>query len=149
MRRGDYVTGKSAGKTAGSCTPDYYRRAVQHMLAAYPGATVVIFFDDPVFAGDMLSFAPDRLVIDGDPAKPAGDLCLMATCNHHVLANSSFSWWRAWLNPIPGKTVIEPRQWFSREYLFKHSIYDLYPDSWLTLSKRNCDVAALRDFKFL
>lgn len=133
VRRGDYVTGKSAGKTAGSCTPEYYQRAVRHLLNACPGATCVIFSDEPDFAADMLSFAKDRLVIDGDPAKPADDLCLMASCDHHVLANSSFSWWGGWLNPQPGKCVIAPRRWFSRDYLFKHSSYDLYPDNWLAL----------------
>ncbi len=124
---------KSASKTNGSCTPDYYQRAVRHMLTAHPGATCVIFSDDPDYAGDMLSFAPDRIVIDGDWAMPADDLCLMAACNHHIVANSSFSWWGAWLNPQAEKTVIAPRLWFSHEYLLKHSTYDLYPDGWFTL----------------
>ncbi len=124
---------KSDSKTIGNCTPDYYQRAVRHMLTAYPGATCVIFSDDPQYAGDMLSFAGDRIVIDGDWAKPADDICLMAGCDHHIIANSSFSWWGAWLNQQSDKTVIAPRFWFSHQYLLKHSTYDLHPDAWFTL----------------
>lgn len=134
VRRGDYITGKSASKMAGSCTPDYYRRAVTHMLAIYPGATFVVFSDEPAYANALLEFAPDRILADGDPEEPANDLALMAVCNHHIIANSSFSWWGAWLNPDARKTVIAPRLWFSPDYLAKTRTHDLYPEGWLSLA---------------
>lgn len=132
VRRGDYVTGKAAAKMAGSCTPAYYARAIALMGRLVPGATFFIFSDEPEEAGRMLAFA-DPVVVAGTSDRPAEDMALMAACRHHIIANSSFSWWGAWLDPSPKKTVIAPREWFSRAYLRKTDTLDLYDPDWITL----------------
>jgi hypothetical protein len=60
-------------------------------------------------------------------------MTLMAHCHHHVIANSSFSWWGAWLNERQQKTVIAPRAWFAPEELMKRNMNDLYPSGWIVL----------------
>lgn len=133
VRLGDYVTGKAASKMSGSCTPDYYRRAIDTMDRALDEPLYFIFSDEPQRAAELLGF-PDRcIVVAGSPDRPADDLALMSACRHHIIANSSFSWWGAWLNPASDKFVIAPRLWFSREYLRKYDTSDLYPENWMTL----------------
>jgi hypothetical protein len=132
VRRGDYVTGKAAGKMAGSCTPGYYARAVALMARLVPGATFFVFSDEPEEAGRMLAFA-DPVVVAGPGDRPAEDMALMAACRHHIIANSSFSWWGAWLDPSPKKTVIAPRLWFAPAYLRKTYTFDLYDPDWIAV----------------
>ena len=61
------------------------------------------------------------------------DLWLMSRCRHHIIANSSFSWWSAWLDERPGGLTIAPRQWFSREKQLTTYVGDLFPDGWILL----------------
>lgn len=133
VRLGDYVDGKAASKMSGSATPDYYRRAVAFLDRALDRPTYFIFSDEPERAAELLDFVDRKVCIEGDPEQPADDLALMSACHHHIIANSSFSWWGAWLNPAPDKIVIAPRRWFSRSYSRRHSTFDIYPDGWLTL----------------
>ena len=58
------------------------------------------------------------------------DLYLMSQCRHNIIANSSFSWWGAWLNDHPDKTVIAPKKWFHKG---PKDTFDLYPDSWIVI----------------
>ena len=71
----------------------------------------------------MLSFIPGSRLnhVRGDPERPWEDMALMARCRHHVIANSSFSWWGAWLNPSPDKIVVAPRAWFVATELNKRN----------------------------
>ncbi len=133
VRLGDYVDGKAASKMSGSATPDYYRRAIAFLDNALDRPCFFIFSDEPARAADLLAFIDRKVTVDGDPDEPAADIALMSACRHHVIANSSFSWWGAWLNPNPDKIVIAPRRWFSRSYSRRHSTFDIYPDGWLTL----------------
>ena len=57
------------------------------------------------------------------------DMRLMSLCRHHIIANSSFSWWGAWLNPKPDKIVIAPKKWFAND----NSVEDLFPKGWVVL----------------
>lgn len=132
VRRGDYVTGKAAGKLAGSCTPDYYTRAVALMTSIVPDARFFVFSDEPEEAGRMLAFA-DPVVVEGRPDRPAEDMALMSACRHHIIANSSFSWWGAWLGHNTGRVVVAPRLWFAPDYLRRTYTFDLYEKDWITL----------------
>jgi hypothetical protein len=61
------------------------------------------------------------------------DMMLIAACRHVIIANSSFSWWAAWLNRTNDKVVIAPQLWFSREKMRKTSTVDLFPEGWILL----------------
>lgn len=133
VRRGDYVANPEAAKVHGTCSLDYYRRAVDLMVRLHPDARFYIFSDDIPFVREAFDFCPNRTIVDGNQGAAAEDMMLMRACNHHIIANSSFSWWGAWLCEAPGKTVIMPRRWFSEESLLRTYTFDLYPDEWLSL----------------
>ncbi|GAW34625.1 glycosyl transferase family 11 [Roseovarius sp. A-2] len=128
VRRGDYL----ASSSYAPCPPEYYRQAVAELRAAlHAPLTCFIFSDDPGWARDALDLGVDQVVVDlNTPARGAFDLHLMSRCTHHVIANSTFSWWGAWLNPHPGKHVIAPRNWFGTPKL---SNPDLVPEGWRRL----------------
>ena len=133
IRLADYTDGKAASKMSGSAKPDYYRRAVALLDRALDRPSYFIFSDEPERAAGLMGFVDRKVSVAGDPDRPAEDLELMSMCRHHIIANSSFSWWGAWLNPDPDKIVIAPRLWFSRSYSRRHSTFDICPDGWLTI----------------
>ena len=133
FRLGDYVAGPTSYKFKGSCTPDYYLRAMALVRKIMPECQFLVFSDDLDQARKILPFDSRIMYVPGDPENPIEDLILMSRCHHHIIANSSFSWWGAWLNPNPEKVVIGPRRWLSREYLRKWDLYDILPTDWITL----------------
>jgi Glycosyl transferase family 11 len=133
VRRGDYLKPGTI-EYHGVLGEPYYREALAHLEAWISReAELFVFSDDAEAAEQVLSFVPkSRLVhVHGDPDRPWEDMALMARCRHHVIANSSFSWWGAWLNPSSDKIVLAPRAWFSPAELNKKSTRDLYPPSWI------------------
>jgi hypothetical protein len=128
VRRGDYT----AGDSYAACPADYYRRAAD-ALSQQTGQplTCFVFSNDPTWASDNLSLGHETVIVDlNDEATGHFDMALMAACTHNVIANSTFSWWGAWLNPNPDKTVIAPAQWFAKDKLHNP---DLCPPEWLRL----------------
>ena len=131
FRRGDYITEKHTAAYHGTPSEDYYRRAVAMMLARVPDAHLLVFSDEPQWVKD--NFKPDapmKVVDINPPESPAADLRLMSACKHHILANSSFSWWGAWLNAHSEKIVIAPNRWFQAA---KSNTVDLLPSGWLAI----------------
>ena len=93
--------------------------------------TVIIFSDDPKWCYEQELFADDRfLVSDNDHLL---DLCMMTLCSDFIIANSSFSWWGAWLSESPNKKVIAPKKWFGPPLDQKNDTKDLYCSDWITL----------------
>lgn len=132
VRRGDYVTNPSAAAVHGTCDLDYYRRAVEHVRQASGADPVVfVFSDDPdwVAANLQLPYAM-HLVRDNDASTNYEDLRLMTACRHHVIANSSFSWWGAWLDPRPDAITVAPQRWFAAG---TPDARDLVPQRWVKL----------------
>ncbi|MCZ4351895.1 alpha-1,2-fucosyltransferase [Roseovarius aestuarii] len=128
VRRGDYT----AGDSYTACPPDYYRRAAD-TLAQKTGQplTCFVFSNDPEWARENLALGHDTVIVDlNDETTGHFDMALMAACTHNVIANSTFSWWGAWLNPHPNKTVIAPNQWFAKDKLYNP---DLCPTDWVRL----------------
>ncbi len=90
----------------------YYANAMQHVRVRVPDPTFVVFSDEPEFARQHLPETGKAIFVHHNNALTAfEDLRLMAACKHHVIANSSFSWWGAWLNPDEGKLVCAPPVW--------------------------------------
>ena len=89
----------------------YYVEAMERMRGLLGRPTFWVFSDDPEFARRELGSFGDVVVVDHNSAAAHEDLWLMSRCHHHIIANSSFSWWGAWLNPRSAKHVTAPRQW--------------------------------------
>lgn len=125
VRRGDYTLA-AQGNIA--LPLDYYRRAIDFMRRRWADPLFFVFSDDIAFARENLPPAIRTVFVEGnDDFSSYEDLRLMAACQHHIIANSSFSWWGAWLNPNPAKVVVAPRHW----HLSPESVYpDLLPEAW-------------------
>lgn len=133
VRRGDYLHPGTA-EVHGILDQAYYRQAASYLDSAVDGEMeYFVFSDDAVAAEQVLNFAPQSQLVHvrGDPRRPWEDMVLMARCRHHIIANSSFSWWGAWLNRSLDKIVVAPRAWFAPAELGKRNTADLYPPAWI------------------
>jgi len=129
VRRGDYVLDKLTNTVHGVCDIDYYTEAIGRMTAAISDPRFYIFSDDMEWAKTNLSINRFPVAyIDHNASADYEDIRLMYSCKHHIIANSSFSWWGAWLNNYGGKKVIAPKKWFR-----SLTNDDLIPDGWLTI----------------
>ena len=132
VRRGDYVSDPVVLKKHGIVGLDYYAAAMARMLVHEPAAKFYVFSDDMEWVRTNLPIAaPVEYVTLNGPDQPQEDLRLMSRCRHHIIANSSLSWWGAWLNPGTDKVVIAPRQWFTPES--KRDARDIVPPSWIRI----------------
>lgn len=89
----------------------------------------VVFSDDIDYAKSLFGESEGIIYMEGN--KPAVDMCAMSMCDHNIIANSSFSWWAAWLNDNTNKKVVAPKNWFGPAYTGVHDTKDLYPKSWI------------------
>lgn len=127
FRRGDYVTLQSAAAAHGTQNLDYYHAAVKRILALNKDTYFFIFSDDPDWVSQNF-ILDNSTIVRGLP--PVEDLILMKQCKHNIIANSSFSWWGAWLNENPGKKVLAPARWFAAPH---EQPVDLIPKDWETI----------------
>jgi hypothetical protein len=131
IRRGDYANDPDTLRYHGLCPPEYYRRAVEHVAAREGLARFFVFSDDPDWVRAHLRFGHPTTYVDlNPPERGYRDLQLIAGCRHHIIANSTFSWWGAWLNPSPGKIVVAPERWFDQG---PGDTQDVVPRSWIRL----------------
>jgi hypothetical protein len=126
VRRGDYVTSATTNLMHGTLDPTYYDEAVNYVSARRDVQRIFVFSDDPDWAEAHLSFALPTTYLRTE-GRAVDDLHLLQMCNHQVIANSSFSWWAAWLNNNPEKIVVAPKQWFRDPGIATH---DLIPSAW-------------------
>lgn len=130
VRRSDYV-GNAIHD--GVCTLEYYRKAIDAILMIIKEARFYVFSDDSRWAQDFIETLPiQAFVIDWNKGEDSyKDMYLMSQCKHNIIANSTFSWWGAWLNKNPQKTVIAPSKWFPNtpSELYK----DIIPDKWIKI----------------
>lgn len=129
VRRGDYVTNPNANAFHGLCSPEYYKLAVKKIAQQNKNIEIFVFSDDIAWCKENMKFEfPLHFVDTGNLFK---DLLLMQYCKHNIVANSSFSWWGAWLNPHPDKMVIAPANWF-RDAKINSS--DIIPETWTKIA---------------
>ena len=133
LRRGDYLDQKIAS-VHGVLTDEYYENAIK-ILSSMVGADheLFIFTDDPLFSRDKWGADKSVVIVEGNDDCPVNYIYLMSACHHNIIANSSFSWWGAWLNQRKDKITIAPRQWFQQDIMRVRNTCDLYSKSWITL----------------
>ena len=127
VRRGSYVSKQEYHPLQ---TIAYYQRAIDHIERQTAVSHILCFSDDPDWCRDNLTFDARLELITNLPDHL--DMALMSMCRHHIIANSTFSWWGAWLNPHPRKIVVAPVRWFGPSYAYLTD-RDLIPDGWIRL----------------
>jgi hypothetical protein len=140
LRVGDYAlinhsVGNGSARVSMILKESYYAKAIKLVSELFPEHTLVVFSDDIEAARNILPNNKQHLFIDGHDAMSAyEDLRLMSHCKHHIIANSSFSWWGAWLNPNRDKKIFAPQYWANT----RHSYFpDLYPAGWTIIDNLN------------
>lgn len=132
IRRGDYVENPKTQLSHGNCSLAYYYEAIE--LLAYKNKEVkLLFFSDDInwAKNNFEQFPYSKLFIDHNKDENSWkDMLLMSYCTHNIIANSSFSWWAAWLNENPSKTVVAPKHWFAN---IDKKTNDLIPPEWIRL----------------
>lgn len=110
------------------CSSEYYLEAANEFTDK--DYKFIIFSDNIEYCKEHL-FGYQTNILYIDNTNPYVDLCLMSMCDHNIIANSSFSWWGAWLNKNTNKKVIAPKQWFGPAYQYSHNTKDLYCKGWI------------------
>ena len=113
IRRGDYISNPVTNKVHGFLGIRYYEDAIRMILNKVSDPCFFVFSDDMDWARDNFQFISDVTFIEHNRGKKSyEDMRLMSLCKHHIVANSSFSWWGAWLGQNPNKIVLYPERWF-------------------------------------
>lgn len=132
IRRGDYVQKKRYQKLYASCSLDYYKRGIEHIAKQFPNPVLFIFSDDIDWVRENLNLPYESFYVSHNTGeKSYEDMRLMSLCKHNIIANSSFSWWGAWLNENKEKIVIAPHRWFNDEKIVQT---DVIPDRWIRIN---------------
>lgn len=135
IRRGDYVSRPQAAAHHGSCSLDYYRSALEQLKQRHGKLRVYAFSDDPDWVREH--FTPSvcahmgLTIVSGNQHAPHEDLWLMQQCRHFVIANSSFSWWAAWLGQTRLSTVMAPQRWVVTPGF---DTADVVPQNWVRVA---------------
>jgi len=129
FRRGDYVTNPSTLKFHGICSRDYYHRSFVHMNKSIEKPNYFVFSDDIEWVKNNLNISGNINYIEHTNVQSSWeDLLMMKNCKHNIIANSTFSWWGAWLGDQDGRIVIAPNKWFANKEIDDS---DIVPDRWL------------------
>ena len=134
VRRGDYLKDPLTNAFHGTCNIEYYRKAFEYMKQQCSDVIFVFFSDDQSWVKEtfMQQLSGSILVENNSESDNWKDMYLMSKCNHHIIANSSFSWWGAWLNNKADKIVIAPENWFADKEKNEQT-HDNIPPSWIRL----------------
>lgn len=133
IRRGDYLSNANSTAIHGLCSLGYYQAAIQYIVAHVNSPCFFVFSDDIVWAKENLKLPfPCQFIDHNEGVESYNDMRLMSLCQHHIIANSSFSWWGAWLNSNVEKMVIAPKHWFVSEVMQAQAV-DIYPEKWIKL----------------
>ncbi len=130
VRRGDYVSDAKTGQVMDVCSLEYYRKAICYVAEHIVKPVFYVFSDDITWVKENLSVSYPCVYVEHNRQKESyRDMQLMSLCRHNVIANSSFSWWGAWLNAHSEKLVVAPKNWFRNGA----NDSDLIPGEWIRL----------------
>ena len=130
IRRGDYAQVSSITEWHGLCPISYYERAANWLLARRRNLRFFVFSDDLDWTKEKIRLPAECTYVDiNRDGSSFNDMRLMSSCRHQVIANSTFSWWAAWLNPNPEKLVIAPERWLASG----NPLSSICPRSWVRL----------------
>lgn len=130
IRRSDYLPNTYTEQLLETCSLDYYLYSVEHIAHTLNRPHFFIFTDDKDWTRENFQLPyPITFVDHNGPDKNYEDMRLMSLCKHNIIANSTFSWWGAWLNNNPDKIVFAPKKWFTEKAY--SSSKDIIPDSWI------------------
>lgn len=131
VRRGDYVTNQTFNNILGTCSLEYYRQSVEYIAQRVKNPHFYVFSNDAAWTkANLIIDYPTTYITHNPSDQPQADLRLMAACKHFIIANSTFSWWGAWLSTHPEKIIIAPKRWFNDP---SYDATDLVPESWIRL----------------
>jgi hypothetical protein len=126
IRRGDFINNSYHPV----CGADYYITAIDLLSAKLDNIVFFVFSDDIAWAKENFSSLKGNFIYMDADTTPANDLIRMSKCGHNIIANSSFSWWAAWLNTNAGKLVVAPKTWVNNPMW---GSYNLIPSGWIPL----------------
>jgi hypothetical protein len=131
FRRGDYVSDEITNSFHGTCSIQFYHNAIKLMAKQVQSPHFFLFSDDPewILKNRIINDFPTTVITTSNMHH---DMYLMSLCKHNIIANSSFSWWGAWLNRNPEKRIIAPKRWFAKDELNPQT-QDLIPQNWIRL----------------
>lgn len=133
IRRGNFVTIDAISKRHGTCSMEYYKSAIQMISSFCKKPVFYIFSNDISWAKENLVVDHPHVFVDINSEKTDyEDLRLMFSCKYHIIANSTFSWWGAWLCSWQEKKIIAPKQWFFDTKLNEESL-NIVPDNWIRI----------------
>ncbi len=128
IRRGDYVSDKKTRSILGLLPIEYYRKCIDIISEVVSNPNFFIFSDDQQWSKDYLNIDfPTIFVENNYKESHCEDLRLISLCKHNIIANSTFSWWGAWLNKNKNKIVLAPKRWFISK---KRSSKEILPSRW-------------------
>jgi len=128
VRRGDYMIElfKDLGLV---CTANYYQRAIAHILANVANPVFIVFSEDIEWVKEYIKIPEPCIYVDSLDKPPSHDMQFMSLCKHNIIANSTYSWWAAWLNQNPDKIIIAPDKWW-----IDGKETDIYTDNMVKIS---------------
>lgn len=130
FRRGDYISNPKYRKLYAPCSKHYYQNGIKLIQKSINNPHFYIFSDDINWVKNNYDFTTDTTFIDNSGPEYE-HLFLMSSCNHQITANSTFSWWAAWLNTNPHKIIITPLDWYYDKHLSE--TVTRIPDEWIKI----------------
>lgn len=128
VRGGDYRNNINIDNLGSVCTKEYYCKAIEYIKNKKEGCKFFVFTNDADYVKEMLPESEDYVYINNSESDGLKDIYLMSLCKSNIIANSSFSWWGAWLNKAVDKIVVAPSKWNAED-----SNRDIYCDGWVRI----------------
>ncbi|MDD3877884.1 MAG: alpha-1,2-fucosyltransferase [Bacteroidales bacterium] len=129
IRRSDYLTTEYGQKYYATIPMMYYQKALEYVSNKVKDMKTYIFSDDIEWCRTYFKPPLETIYISNED--PVEDFLLMQSCKHQIIANSTFSWWTAWLNQNPQKIIISPAQWY--QHVGEEEMDELLPESWIKI----------------